>query len=286
MSGDILVDPVTQLICESAVLDYDPGSATAVVNFCEVSRRTHCMFAAKASMWGTCEWDEDSSLEGNLRRSLPALRRFAVATSRNEVEIFVIEVKGTEYFASLDEFGRTVWRVLKVVSDNDPKAVHALDCSLAGRTDQGWIMSFGGLPMFVLTFCPLYTATHSRHMFGTNPSSCFLLLQSGSAFDDVGEFSVSAETLMALPDLAGLSDRDRIRARFLRAGCPFNTEHSHCVVRPLDDFEEEEPHWWEARGTTLDTVRTPEWPELGPDASLDDLVAAELERSRKSSPQV
>lgn len=281
MSRDILVDPVTTLICESAELDYTPASAAAVEHFREVSRSTHCIFAAKASMWGSRDWVGDSSLEENVQRSLPALRRFVLATTKKEVDIFVVEVRGAEYFSSLDEFGRTVWRVLKVISDDDPLAVHAMNCPLAGRTDQGWIMSYGGLPIFVLTFCPLYPASHSRHMFGTNPSSCFVLLQSGDAFEGAGEFSMPIEKLMVLPSLAGLSHRDRIRAGFLRAGCPFNIEHAHCVVRPLDDFTEEEPHWWTARDTASCTLGIPKCAELGPDTSLDDLVAAELEQSRK-----
>jgi len=285
MGDDILVDPLTRLLCESALLDYDPADSAAVKHIREISLRTHCMFARRTSFWGSRDWEEGISLEENVRRSLPALRRFVLATRRDEVEIFVVEVVGKNYFASLVEFGRTVWRVLKVISDDDPSGVHSLNSPLAGQTDKGWIMYFGGLPLFVLTFCPLYPPTHSRHMFGTNPSSCFLLLTSGAAFHDAGEFNLSAEELKTLPSLAGLSDRDRIRAGFLRAGCPFNVENAHCVVRPLDDFTDEQPHWWDARECAADFDPSLESAEsdLLEDASLDDLVAAQLNRSLRNS---
>lgn len=285
MCDENLLDPVTSLICECTVPTYDPKATDSVRHFREISQQTHCMFAKKASTWGSCDWDGDISLEENVRRSLPALRCFVLATTKNEVDIFVVEVVGEGYFSSLDEFCRTVWRVLKVISDDDPKIVHALDDPLAGQTDKGWIMSYCGLQLFVLTFCPLYPATHSRYMFGTNPGSCFLLLQGGSAFNEVGEFTLSADVLSALPHFSGLSDRDRIRGSFLRAGCPFNVDHAHCVVRPLDDFADEEPRWWDQHESVSKSLPVPQMaePSLVEDASLDELLAAEFERERRAS---
>lgn len=285
MDEDAFLDPVTRLICENAVLDYDPVACVAVAHFRQISRRAHCMFAAKASTWGSRDWDESMSLEDNVGRSMLALRRFLIATARGQVDIFVLEIVGIEYFSSLAEFGLTVWRVLRVISEDDPKGVHALESFRDGQADKSWLMSFGGVTMFVLTFCPLYPATHSRHMFGTNPSSCFLLLQSGAAFDGVGDFNLSPRELQTLPSLCGLSDRDRIRASFLRAGCPFNIDHAHCVVRPLDDFADEEPHWWEESKNVTNAAPPPMLSEMAiaADGSFDELVAAELERERKPS---
>jgi len=249
----MVIDPLTRLICEAAVADIDPESSVAVQHFKEISRRTHCIFAKKSKTWGGPCWHSSLSLEANVRLSMPTLRRFVLAAEKGVAENFVVEVVGVEYFQSLAEFGRTVWRVLKVVSDDDPKAVHAMNSELAGQTGKGWMMSFAGLKLIVVTFCPLYPATHSRHMFGTNPTSCFLLFQSATTFSNVGNFNLSAEEMrsrasasLACP-MAGLSARDKIRMNFHRAGCPFNISKLHCIVRPLDDFHDDEPRWWDER---------------------------------------
>lgn len=251
------IDALTRLICEAAVVDFSPEASAAAQHFDAVAQRTHCIFASRSKTWGGRAWDSSLSLEANIRLSLPALRRFVLAADRQAADNFVIEVVGPRYFQTLDHFGDTVRRVLKVISDDDPKAIHAMSSELAGQTGSGWMMSFAGLKLVVVTFCPLYPASHSRHMFGTNSTSCFLLLQSAKAFASVGDFSISEAEVRSTCAMGGLSARDKIRRSFQHAGCPFNINNLRCIVRPLDDFHGEEPRWWDTREYIIKQLQAP-----------------------------
>jgi len=72
-----------------ARIPYDPRNSDLQthVRFQPVLDRTHCLFAPRAKIWASPDWDESLSLEDNLARSVPALAQF-VNQARSLIDCF------------------------------------------------------------------------------------------------------------------------------------------------------------------------------------------------------
>jgi hypothetical protein len=142
----------------STELTYDPTaqSLESLARFAAVKYNSQCLFSRGAKIWGSPDWDAGLSLEDNVRRSIPALKKFiyriqvdldklrqltrevdaagglpavraSLVQARRErlhlgdgLDGFLYEIRGAKHGDSVEAFAVTVNRVLRTLSDADP----------------------------------------------------------------------------------------------------------------------------------------------------------------------
>mmetsp|Transcript_15401 Transcript_15401/g.17145 ORF Transcript_15401/g.17145 Transcript_15401/m.17145 type:complete len:315 (-) Transcript_15401:42-986(-) len=165
-------------------LGYDPSSKelSSVKKFKVVQSNTYCLFAKKAVVWGSNDWQTDLTLEENVKRSVPAILKFFMTGYSARLDGFVIEVQGKEYSDTVEHMGETTRRVLTAVSVEDPAGNAVMDNPNIER--RGWRYSFNDENIFVTTFGLCYPDTHGRyaHGAGKETDSCFVLFQPEFSF--------------------------------------------------------------------------------------------------------
>jgi len=174
-----------QFIEENSI-DYDPTDTPSLRNFSTIMKKSDCLFARSANIWGNCEWNHSLSFEDNIIRSLKIL--WKGLKERNEVKLdgFVFEIPGVENCDTVETFGETVRKVLTIISNHDPACFHSMDHDDIGR--RGWSFTFDQIYIFVTCFAPCYPPTNARYSYESK-DSCFVLLQPQSSFElhDIGE---------------------------------------------------------------------------------------------------
>jgi hypothetical protein len=257
---------------------YDPVQSNgALERFRTVQRNSRCMFAKAAVIWGCDEWRRDLSLEDNVKASMPTLQQCLLRGEHEGLDGFLFEIRGQEYFKTVDVFGQTVRRVLTAIADNDLKKYN---CMRTTVNRKGWYFSFNSEPIFVTTFAPLYDKHSSRYMhldknlpaikFAHSPGkvcaqsdddydSCFVLLQPEYSFLMHELESDTPETNWEEPKTI----RDRIRCAFKSVGqqyeIPSTTDYPPAlhIVKPLNWRSDPAVEWWEEKKGSEENPKSP-----------------------------
>ncbi|XP_074655561.1 uncharacterized protein LOC141909093 isoform X2 [Tubulanus polymorphus] len=216
---------------------YDGKSANSLSRFDEIKFNSECIFAAKARLWGSSDWLSELPLEENIHRLLPTFLLFVLSCPELGLDGFLVELPGS-YCCDIQIFSDTVRRVLKVMSDEDPRGVRCMDKSYIGG--RGWVFEFNKMTFFVTTFAPFYPETHSRYSFGCRDHG-YILFQP--------ELSFARKDLPTYTPVTNWNNprtiRDRIRVAFRDAGRPYPTHEVPLVeeiVRPVDSCDQIK--WW------------------------------------------
>jgi len=178
---------------------YDPANCLALQHFQPVVKNSRCLFAKAARVWGSRDYNENWSLEENVRASAPMFLQMLLRGDKEGLDGFVFEVRGDKFAVSTtssddhpndnssrgshDDDGDgggggsaraseggvyaladATRRVLCTLSDCDPKGEGSARKRYVG--DKAWHFVFAGRPVFVTTFAACYAANHSRHAYG------------------------------------------------------------------------------------------------------------------------
>jgi len=225
----------------------------ASLRFAEVRRKTHCLFASKAVVWGN-DWAEVPASAGdplayNIVRCLPRLYRFCLESRAGmDVDGFVFEARGKQYGETLEAFAWTVRQVLESLSAADPAGVQCMRSKSIAR--RGWYFEFARESFFVTTFAPCYSETNQRYQFGVHPESCFVLLQPEESFlrHDLPHDRPRSATNWECP----ADVRDRIRVNFQQHGREYRIPETvsyppaEFIVAPLDSLVDPPVEFWRA----------------------------------------
>lgn len=133
----------------------------------------------------------------------------------NELDSFVLEIRGEEYTRDVGAFADAFRRVLQTISDHDPRPEGGRLSTESLRdsntiTKNGWSFDFatpkgvecghlGGadVPLFLITFAPFYKVDHARHMFPTSETknSAFIVFSTRDNFNlqNVGASTMATE---------------------------------------------------------------------------------------------
>lgn len=232
----------------------DFAGSGASQRLADLRRRTHCLFAPRAVVWGN-DWLEElcgagaepeESLTANVALSLPRLYRFCLEVKAGRaLDAFVFEARGRCYGADLESFADTVRRVLQGFSTADPAGVDCMRKNYIHK--RGWYFQFARESFFVTAFAPCYPEAHPRYQFSLHPDSCFILLQPEESFlrhDLPPDKPRSATNWEEPADI-----RDRIRGNFRHHGreykIPETTSYppAEFIVPPLDVHGEVVRFW-------------------------------------------
>lgn len=144
----------------------------------------------------------------------------------------------------LQDFGDGLYKVLKVISDNDPAHRKCMDKSYIDK--RGWVFEFNKVTFFITSFAPFYPENHPRYGFGVR--DCYILLQPELSFAFHDLPPDTPHTNWDQPQTV----RDRIRVAFRDAGRSIYIPNSiynpmvHEILRPVcdsDDIYE----WWKGK---------------------------------------
>lgn len=198
-----------------ALCGYDPAhrELESLEAFAPVKQGTHCVFARRATLWGSPAWHYDASFHENLDRALGAMTLFASIQHGVDGFLVRVPVTGAE---TLQVHADVTRRVLTYLSDKDPSGQCCMRKSYACQ--RGWVFSFAGQDFFVTTFSGCYDSSNPRYAFGAVGQS-FLLFQPYHSFitHDVGHETPRSDTQWTNPTTA----RDRIRCAFADNGRPY-----------------------------------------------------------------
>jgi len=207
-----------------STLQRNPTNAECLKRFYVIKKNSNCLFARNAKLWGSEDWDYGLTLEENILKAGKSMH----------LDGFLFEVRGNEYFSSIETFGQTVRRVLTVLSEADPSGINCMKKSFIGK--RGWYFEFDKESIFLTTFAPCYPSNHSRFCYHASEDSCWILIQP--------EYYFAWKELGADTPLTNWENpqtmRDKIRCEFKKHNQLYeipNTVYyppAHHVVKPLE----------------------------------------------------
>jgi len=229
-----------------SILGYDPEDNHSLKEFEEVKNKTECKFAKNSKLWGSPTYLPTLSLRRNVENALQSFSLFLKVGKGRHLDGYVMHVESKHAHHSVHEFGRLVFTVLKCLSDHDPHHVHCIDKSYL--PSYGWWFEFDNEFIFVTTFASCYKSDHSRHTFGANPDSCFILFQPEYSFAfrniSCGEEPTEWENPKTVRDQIRVSYKQNGRNYILDSNSLGPTAHQ--IVRPLN-LQDPVVKWWEEK---------------------------------------
>ena len=202
-------------------LDYDPTCCGSLDRFGPSKAISPCLFAKRAILWGSREYDREKKLEENALSNVEALSKFVnMAEDDSEcLDGFLIEIRGKQFCDTVESFAATVRVVLTTISENDPSSLNVM--KMKSINTSSWYFSFDMVPIFVTTFAPCYPKSSPRSLFlpdRNSADSCFVLLQPEYSFLRHGIGADDAKTNWDVPQTI----RDKIRVNFLNKKQPYH----------------------------------------------------------------
>ena len=212
----------------------------SVAHFKSIIRSTQCSYARASLVHGHDDGEGFSSIASKLEEFCRRVE------ARLPLDGFIVERRGTGH--TLADLTERVRELLHALSDCDPDEAHCLSESHVPAVHAtGWVFRFASTDLFLTTFGPCYDDSSPRWSAGV--PSTFVLFQPYESFLRHGIDCLSPLTIWGAPE----SSRDKIRAKFKRAGRPYNTmngatsPHAYEVVRPLH-LGEALVEWWQSSG--------------------------------------
>jgi hypothetical protein len=196
-------------------LDYDPMNCESQLNFQLLCKKSDCLFARNARLWGSPKYSRAHTIEENISNTLPSLTKFlAQVNSGVHLDGYIIEICGENYCNTLKSFSTTIRRALLHISRNNPSGLSCLE--MKSIRTSSWYFSFCNVPIFVTTFAPIYSSSHPRYMHNIHPTNdkCYLLLQPESSFL---HHKIGLDNPWTSWDNP-ITMRDKIRANFKKEG--------------------------------------------------------------------
>jgi FPC/CPF motif-containing protein YcgG len=192
-------------------LGYDPQDCSSFHRFRLLAKKSNCLFAKNAHLWGCREFDQSLSLKENVEKLIPSLLKFVTLADETEkLDGYIIEIKGSNYCSDVSTFASTVRQTLEIISSYDPSGINVM--KLKGISSPSWYYSFCNIPIFITTFAPFYPQSHCRYMHSIPELTdvCYILLQPEVSFfrHDIG--ADTPETNWENPQTM----RDRVRCSF------------------------------------------------------------------------
>ena len=201
--------------------------------------------------------------------------KFLTIGSTLHLDGFVFALPGEEFGRDIHQFGQGVRRVMKCISDQDPKGFHCMDKSYLSKV--GWSFEFNGIPIFVTTFAPCYPSNHARYAFGAEQA--FILFQPMYSFaiHDIGPDTPQTnwDNPVTVRDKIRVAFKENGRGYFIRDTIYYPAAHD--IVKPLKEGVGKVVEWWrvpveegrerEGRGGLVEWWRDPivegegEWDE-------------------------
>jgi FPC/CPF motif-containing protein YcgG len=192
-------------------LCYDPKNCSSFHRFQLLAKKSNCLFAKNAHLWGCLEFDEIQSLAENVKKLIPSLLKFVTLADEGEkLDGYIIEIKGKKYCSDVTSFASTVRQTLEMISIYDPSGINVM--KLKGISSPAWYYSFCNIPIFVTTFAPFYSSSHCRYMHSIPELTdiCYILLQPEVSFFRHNIGADTPHTNWEDPQTM----RDRIRCNF------------------------------------------------------------------------
>lgn len=196
-------------------LHYDPQNCPSFHRFRLLAKKSDCLFAKTANIWGCVEYDEERTLKENIQTLIPSLIKFVtLADDGEKLDGYVIEIKEKSLFQDVESFTKTVKQTLEIISEADPVGLNVM--KLKSISSSSWYFSFCNVPIFVTTFAPFYSSSHCRytHSIPELENICYILLQPEISFLQNNIGSDLPTTNWDNPE----SIRDRIRCNFKKHG--------------------------------------------------------------------
>eukprot|EP01137_Pigoraptor_chileana_P005293 Opistho-2@48175 len=147
-------------------VDYTPDDNEMLRRFHIIKQNTHCIFAKRARAWSAPVYDSSLSLETNIKRAAATLVDFVRRGEEMSLDGFVIEAHGPGCGATVEDFGRTLKKILTILGDVDPSERGETMQPSARIATQDWVFRFDGCEFFVTGFASCYPSNHPRYAFG------------------------------------------------------------------------------------------------------------------------
>ena len=155
---------------------------------------------------------------------------------------FVFALPGDQFGQDVHQFGQGVRRVLKCISDHDPRGFHCMNKSYLSKV--GWSFEFNGVPIFVTTFAPCYPSNHARFVFGA--TEAFVLFQPMYSFaiHDIGDDTphTNWDNPVTVRDKIRVAFKENNRAYYIRDTIYYPAAHD--IVKPLKEGVGDLVEWW------------------------------------------
>ena len=168
--------------------------------------------------------------------------KFLTVGSTLHLDGFVFALPGKEFGHDIQQFGQGVRRVLKCISDHDPKGFHCMNKSYLSKV--GWSFEFNGVPIFITTFAPCYPSNHARFAFGAEQA--FILFQPMYSFaiHDIGQDTphTNWDNPTTVRDKIRIAFKENNRGYYIRDTIYYPAAHD--IVKPLKEGEGEVVEWW------------------------------------------
>lgn len=164
-------------------LFYDPLNCLSLKRFQLLSKKSECIFAKNAIIWGCLDFNEDLSLSENIQKLIPSILKFITLADEGEkLDGYVIEIKGSKYCKDLTSFTATVRQTLEYISKYDPIGLDVM--KMKSISSSSWYYSLCNVPIFITTFAPFYSKNNCRYMHSIEELSdyCYILLQPEISF--------------------------------------------------------------------------------------------------------
>ena len=156
-----------------------------MTRFAPIKKKSRCLFAKAAKLWGSRDPDvHHTSLEAYVRSSVPMFLQMLMRGEAEGFDGFIFEIRNSmcvgDIASDVHAFAAAVRRVLVTISLMDPFGEKsALKPYIA---DKAWHFVFARYPIFVTTFAPCYDASSSRFTYDADQDSGFVLLQPEFSF--------------------------------------------------------------------------------------------------------
>lgn len=218
----------------------DPAAAPSLRRFEQIRRRTDCLYARGAQLWGSPDWTP-GNFDAGIDRFAAVLVRLAAIPETERPDGAVLELREPERGASVEALAMTTRAVLGALTERDPTGDRCLDAQIE---HPDWWFTFADQPFFLATFAPCYGRQSSRYAFGLPDVYC--LFQTRHSF--VRRWAPGTERL---PD----DMRRRIREAFARSDRHYDLAittspmEAHRYVKP-DRLGVPPIRWWTTGGST------------------------------------
>ena len=155
----------------------------SVSNFRCVTDNTHCLFAKRAIIFGSPDYNSSISVQKNILLCLPSLIKFVKLADQGEsIDAYLIEIRNKNYGSSVESLAALVRIVLTTIAQNDPTGLNVMN--MKSINTNMWYFSLSSVPLFLTTFAPCYKSNNSRFSYATEATahSCFILFQPEISF--------------------------------------------------------------------------------------------------------
>ena len=120
----------------------------SVSNFRCVTDNTHCLFAKRAIIFGSPDYNSSISVQKNILLCLPSLIKFVKLADQGEsIDAYVIEIRNKNYGSSVESLAALVRIVLTTIAQNDPTGLNVMN--MKSINTNMWYFSLSSVPLFL-----------------------------------------------------------------------------------------------------------------------------------------